>query len=327
MKSILISFGTRPEYIKLLPIMKELDRREVFYKILFTGQHKDMKFGHVDYLISIPDRFFRLHSIVSDILEQTTYIIDKFDTVIVQGDTSSAFAIALSAFYLKKEVVHIEAGIRTDSRYEPFPEEINRRLISQLATYHFCPTQEDAYNLQEFENVFVVGNTVLDNLVDIKPEYIRDRVLILLHRRDNEDVIPEYMKTIDSWAGKHLGITFVAIKFPNPAMNKGLSQLDNIFVEEPFEYEDFTRLLAKAKFVITDSGGILDEAMFLGKKVIVPRKLSSSRFKFVDSYIYPCADSEELVKRIEEVNNNYKIEPCFYFGKGDSSKKIVETLL
>jgi UDP-N-acetylglucosamine 2-epimerase (non-hydrolysing) len=199
-------------------------------------------------------------------------------------------------------------------------------LISQLATYHFCPTKEDADNLSNFENVFVVGNTVLDNLVDTKSEYT-DKVLILLHRRDNEEIIPEYMKAIDLWTESNREVKFVAIKFPNPAMNKGLSQLDNIFVEEPFEYEDFTRLLSKAKFIITDSGGILDEAMFLGKKVIAPRKLPSSRFKFVDSYIHLCNNTKGLIQKISEVNNNYKIEPCLYFGKGDSSKRIVDILL
>lgn len=322
---ILICFGTRPEYIKLLPVIKELERKEIPFKILFTGQHQDAKFEYTDYKITMYDKFYRLPSIVSDIMIHAPYIIDKFDVIIVQGDTSSALACALTAFYMNKTVIHVEAGVRTNNLHEPFPEEANRRLISQIATYHFCPTYDDSYNLMDQEHTFVVGNTVLDHLKDIETSY-SDKIVVMLHRRENEKMIPAFLEAIDDWAYYNRDIRVVAVKSPNPAMNRGFKDLTSTIVKEPMDYKEFIKLLSEARFIITDSGGILDEAMFLGKKVILTRIASSSRVPYLGRYIYEALDECQLVQCVNRISRNFTIESCRAFGHGDSGEQIVKIL-
>jgi UDP-N-acetylglucosamine 2-epimerase (non-hydrolysing) len=325
----LVSYGTRPEYIKLEPVLRELKKRHISYSVLFTGQHKDTEFRDADFYLDIPESTYRLTSIVSTITEYAPAFIKSFDAVVVQGDTSSAFAVALSAFYCNKKVIHIEAGIRTDSRYEPFPEEINRRLISNLSDYHFCPTEiekatlihesKNIYTQEEgYSNIYVVGNTVLDNIKDIKPTYT-NLVPIFLHRRDNIDKIGKMYEELDKLAKKHSYLKVIGILAPNSDMNKDID-VKYIEIVEPLSYSTFIDYLSRSKFVITDSGGILDEAVFLGKKVIVPRKLSFCRSMYRDIYFF------DSIYDFEYINSSYRIKPCLYYGDGTASKQVVDIL-
>ena len=166
---ILICFGTRPEYIKLKPLMDAMDG-VLEYKTLFTGQHKDIVKHKPDFSIKIQDGKNRLDSIISSTMNSINF--DGVSSVIVQGDTTSVLAVALSAFNNKVPVIHLEAGLRTYNLQQPYPEEANRQLVSRISDLHLCPTESAAMNLQSegvpSRKIHIVGNTVLDNLVGVK---------------------------------------------------------------------------------------------------------------------------------------------------------------
>lgn len=189
---ILICFGTRPEYIKLKPLMDKLDQlskgNTMSYKTLFTGQHKDLVKHKANYNIEIKNGNNRLDAVVSSIMNGIDFKAEGISAVIVQGDTTSAYAMALSAFNHQVKVVHLEAGLRTYNLQEPYPEEANRQMISRITDLHLCPTKTAYANLENEKvpgEIVVVGNTVLDNLLDIETEY-GFKVLVTMHRRKSQ---------------------------------------------------------------------------------------------------------------------------------------------
>jgi UDP-N-acetylglucosamine 2-epimerase (non-hydrolysing) len=323
---MLICFGTRPEYIKVKSLINNLPN----IKTCFTGQHKDLLNNvNVDYHIEFKESFSsnRLNDIIIHILKNT-YIFDKIDNVIVQGDTTTALAIALSAYNSNIKVIHLEAGLRTNNIYDPFPEELNRQLISRITNIHLCPTINNKKNLLN-ENIieskiFVVGNTGLDNITKDDCEYT-NKILITLHRRNNLPIIKDWFNVIDNIAFNNPNIEFILPIHPNPEVKKYKNTLKNVNVIEPLSHEDIIKIIKKCKFIISDSGGIQEEACFLNKKIIICR-IDTERPEVLENHGVLCKTPDELPSIFNEINNNYIVNAECPFGDGNSYKKIIQIL-
>ena len=326
---LLICYGTRPEWIKVKPIIDKLSNSKIDYKTLFTGQHKDLVSHKADY--NLPDivdvRGNRLDSIVSSIFKSVDGIIDEFDYILVQGDTTSVLAIAMASFHREKKVIHLEAGLRTYDINQPYPEEFNRTAVSRITDIHLCPTEHSKQNLLDEKvggHKYVVGNTVLDNLVDIETSYTND-VIITMHRRENHFQIKEYFEVIDKLANDNPDLNFVLPIHPNPNVSKYRDILRFVDVIKPVPYNEMLNMLANCKMIISDSGGIQEEASFFNKKVIVCRKVTE-RPESLGTHSFICNGPPELEPLFYDVIRNYKTDaPCPY-GDGHSSDRIVKVL-
>jgi len=307
---VIIVFGTRPEAIKLAPIIKEFEKHpdEIQLKVCVTAQHRQMldsvlKIFDIkpDYDLNIMRDKQTLFDITNNVLTKIKeiYFKEQPDIVFVQGDTTTTFASALAAYYLQIKVAHIEAGLRTYNKYAPFPEEINRRMVSAIADLHFAPTEQSKLNLLK-ENVnerdiFVTGNTVIDALFmilekikgkhisieGIESSELENKRLILVtgHRRES---FGEGFENICN-ALKELAESFddIIIIYPvhlNPnvrgPVNRILGNVRNVKLIEPIGYQSFVYLMEKAYVIITDSGGIQEEAPSLSKPVLVMREIT-----------------------------------------------------
>ena len=327
---ILMAFGTRPEYIKIKPLIETMEGR-IPFKLLFTGQHVDLLSNVEDQdviRLEIQDGSNRLDSIVSSIINQD-HIFDGIDAVLVQGDTTSVFSIALAAFHRRIKVIHLEAGLRTYDKENPYPEEFNRQAVSRIADIHLCPTPDSAYNLgMELVrgSIHVVGNTVLDNLTHLEPT--RDNtVVVTMHRRENHDNMDEWFKVINNLAEEFEGqYEFILPIHPNPNVKKHQHLLTHVKVIDPVPYNEFLELLASCSYVITDSGGLQEETSFLGKRSIVCRK-TTERPEGLGGFSTLCGEPEGLYEAFRETT--YFSPPtgdCPY-GDGNSAERIVEILL
>lgn len=329
---ILFCLGTRPEWLKIKPILKLLNRDQ--YKILFTGQHKDLlKDIDFDYRLTIEElpnaESDRLNYLISNCLNSFSSIPNgEFDSVLVQGDTASAYACALAAFNKGLKIYYLEAGLRSYDLKHPYPEEAYRQMISRISDVNFCPTELAKQNL-ESEKVggqhFVVGNTALDNLVEYKDkcEYT-NKVLVTLHRRENHKSMEEWFTTINDIAKKYDDLEFIIPIHPNPNVIKHKHLLTNLTIVNPMEHEDLLELLIKCKFVISDSGGLQEEGSFFNKKVIVCRKTTERPEAKITGHLYMCPVPSELSHHVDIINKNYYINsPCPY-GDGNSAKRIVD---
>ncbi len=298
-----VVFGTRPEAIKMAPIVKELERRRMSHIVIVTAQHRellDQKLGVFDiiphYDLDImrhnQDLFYLTTSVLNEI--KAVLIKEKPDILLVQGDTTTTFAASLAAFYLNIPVGHVEAGLRTWNRMNPYPEEINRQITTRLTQFHFAPTRWAKDNLLKEgisgDNIFMTGNTVIDALLMIvdpnfqftdKPlcdiDFIHRRILLLTsHRREN---FGEPMEQIFS-ACRHLvehypDVELVYPVHPNPNVseiaNKIFKGVSRTHLIGPVEYRTFVQLMNKSYLILTDSGGVQEEAPTLGKPVLVLR--------------------------------------------------------
>jgi UDP-N-acetylglucosamine 2-epimerase (non-hydrolysing) len=336
---ILFCLGTRPEWLKIKPILRLLDRDK--YKILFTGQHEDLlKDIEFDYEIVIyPTKKARinreignrnrLNDIISCCLNQFP-TDDSFNSVLVQGDTASAYACALAAFNKGLKIYYLEAGLRSYNLKHPYPEEAYRQMISRISDVNFCPTDLSMENL-ESERVggknFVVGNTVLDNLVGYKDkcEYT-NKVLVTLHRRENHALMEEWFTVLNDIAKKYDDLEFIIPIHPNPNVIKHKNLLTNLTVVDPMSHDDLLELLVKCKFVISDSGGLQEEGSFFNKKVIVCRETTERPEGKLSGHLHMCPVPAMLPGEIDKINKNHYINsPCLY-GDGNSSKRIVGIL-
>jgi len=326
---ILFCLGTRPEWLKIKPILNLLNRDQ--YKILFTGQHEDLLKGlDFDYKIIIKENSSnRLNNIFINCLNQFP-IDNTFDSVSVQGDTASAYACALAAFNRGLKIYYLEAGLRSYNLRHPYPEEAYRQMISRISDVNFCPTELSKKNL-ESEMVsgknFVVGNTVLDNLVEYKDkcEYT-NKVLVTLHRRENHDLMENWFNTLNDIAKKHDYLEFIIPIHPNPNVSKHKHLLTNLTVVDPMSHEDLLKLLVKCKFVISDSGGLQEEGSFFNKKVIVCRVTTERPEGKSSGHLHMCPDPSGLSDLVDKINKNYYINSSCPYGDGNSSKRILEIL-
>lgn len=330
-KKMLVCFGTRPEYLKLKPIIKVLGggRHEIFY----TGQQNDLVKGlDARYRCEIERDKNRLNGILTSALRH--FPDGGFEGVMVQGDTGSAFGCALAAFNLKKRIVYVESGLRTNDLSQPFPEECYRQMISRMADIHFCPTELSSQNLLkeniDEDKIHVVGNTSLDNLLEHKDKsYYGDEVLITLHRRENLGAMREWIRAINDAveAAPHNGYTWPM--HPNPEI-QSLRPLvsPRIKVVDPLDHDSMIRIMSECKFIVTDSGGVQEEGCFLNKKVIVCRE-GTERPEGIDTgHLLICGGPEGFAGHFSEIDKRPWVKqnnPCPY-GDGRSGEKIVRIL-
>ncbi len=324
---ILISYGTRPEYLKVKKLINLLGPQSV--RVVFVTQHQNIVFGEYDYKIEIQDNNNRLDDIISSVLiDKQENIFEDIKFSIVQGDTASALSIALKSFHRKIPVIHLEAGLRTHDWENPYPEEIYRQIISRISTYHLCPTENNKKNLLsesiDGNNIFVVGNTVLDNIRNQDTKY-GNKVLITLHRRENHNIISEWFCAIEKIAKKYPDLEFILPIHPNPNVKKHEHLLNTVKVTEPLEHEKLISTLAESRLVITDSGGIQEEGSFLNKKMIVCRKITE-RPESVGIHSFLCSEPCYLENLFDSLYQNYQINEICPFGNGYSCEKIINIL-
>ena len=318
---MLLCFGTRPEWLKIKPLVKILDN----YQLLFTGQHEDLlKDIKVDYKINIQNNPNRLDQLVSDCLLQ--FPQGNFNSVLVQGDTASAFACALASFHHKKKIYYLEAGLRTYNLDHPYPEEGYRQMIARISDVNLCPTMVSKQNLINEKTkgeCFVVGNTVLDNLLPYKEkcEYT-NKILITLHRRENHHWMDQWFKIVDQLAKSNPNLEFILPLHPNPNVQKHKHLLKNINVVKPLSHPELLDILVKCRLVISDSGGLQEEGSFFNKKVIVCRETTERPEAIETGHLFLCSSPNKLESKFGKLIENYYIDaPCPY-GDGKSSYKI-----
>ena len=375
MKKILLVFGTRPEAIKMAPLVKEFQKDTINFetKVCVTAQHREMLDQVLDLFDIIPDYDLNLmkpgqdlYDITSNVLLGMKDVLNDFkpDVVLVHGDTTTTSATSLSAFYQQIKIGHIEAGLRTGDLSSPFPEEANRQITGVLANYHFAPTSTSQDNLlkenKNTDSVVITGNTVIDALflaldkiknntyleAEIKEKIfnlnydVRDDKKIILvtgHRRENHGQgfinICEALKTI-ALHNKDIDIVYPVHLNPNvkKPVYEILSDIPNIYLIEPLQYEQFIYIMDKSYFIITDSGGVQEEAPSLGKPVLVmrdtterPEALKAGTVKLVGTNTQKIL--EEAQKLIDDKIEYEKMSKSHNpYGDGKSCKRIVRFL-
>jgi UDP-N-acetylglucosamine 2-epimerase (non-hydrolysing) len=295
------------------------------YQLLFTGQHMDLLKGiEVDHKILIAPNANRLDQIISDCLLQ--FPEGDFDSVLVQGDTASAFACAVAAFHRKKKIYYLEAGLRSYNLDHPYPEEGYRQMISRLTDINLCPTELSKQNLKN-ERVkgkcYVVGNTVLDNLLTHKDkcEYT-NKVLVTMHRRENHHWMDEWFMEIDRLASNHKELEFILPIHPNPNVQKHKHLLRNVTIVDPLPHSELLDVLVKSKVVISDSGGLQEEGSFFNKKVIVCRKVTERPEGIETGHLKMCDSPSDLSALFEKNIKEYEIDVTCPYGDGLASHYI-----
>lgn len=327
---ILLTYGTRPEYIKIKPLITEFINENIPFKILFTGQHKDIANGKYDFKLEMHDLSEnRLDSIIANLMNIPSHIFDNVTYILVQGDTTSVTGLSLAAMHRKIPIIHLEAGLRTYDYENPFPEENNRRIVSTIAKIHLCPTELNKMNLSNemtLGDIYVVGNTVLDNLVPYKAkcEYT-DKVLVTLHRRENHDLIEEWFSEINNLALTYPELEFILPLHPNPNVQKYKGLLTNVKVIDPLSHEELLELLVKTKMVITDSGGLQEECSFFNKKCLVCRE-TTERPESIGLTSFIIKKPEYLKSMFDSEIKKYETNFESPYGDGTSAKKIIKIL-
>lgn len=300
MKKIMLVFGTRPEAIKMCPLVRELKTRETVQTVVcVTGQHRQMLDQVLDafqvkpdYDLSIMKEKQTLFDITTNILNRIKAVLEEVrpDVVLVHGDTSTTFVTALACFYLQIPVGHVEAGLRTYNIYSPYPEEFNRQAVGILSRYNFAPTELSRENLvregKDPASIFVTGNTAIDALkTTVREDYTHPQllwadgsrlILITAHRRENlGEPMKNMFRAIRRVMDEHPDVKALYPIHMNPAVRQTANEIlggeDRIRIIEPLEVLDFHNFLARCHLVLTDSGGIQEEAPGLGKPVLVMR--------------------------------------------------------
>lgn len=325
MNKILICFGTRPEYIKVKSLIENLKNILVCY----IGQHVDIiEEIKYDFRIDIDHDISknRLNNIICNIMKNTEIFLDV-EYVIVQGDTTCSCGMALSAFNNKKKIIHLEAGLRSYNIENPYPEEMNRQIISRIASIHLCPTELNKNNLSKEKvigKIFVTGNTGLDNIDKSNCSY-ENKVLVTLHRRENHDIIEEWFNKIEDIALKYNEIEFIIPLHHNPEIQKYKHIFNKVKICRPLTHEELINYVKKCKFVISDSGGLQEECSFLNKKIIICRK-TTERKEILETNGYLCDEPNMLETFVNKIINNYKCNYKCPYGNGNSWKNIKKIL-
>ena len=346
---IAIIVGTRPEAIKMAPVFLEsykINRNTYLY---LSGQHTDMVDDVLEFFeISenvFRDEVVRTTNSINEIFVQVMANVERFITnyritqIVVHGDTTTAAAAAISSYNLKQSVVHVEAGLRSGDFILPFPEEMNRKLISQTSKLNFAPTEQAKKNLLnagcDSRNIHVVGNTIVDALNYAKNKISKldlriDRVLITIHRRENLIHLDEICEGVNELSLRHPNLTFVWPLHPNPAIRLKVEQKlginSNVLLTSHMGYGEFITAMMSSLVVITDSGGIQEECTTLGIPTLIVRD-QTERPEVLEAGIADLVgvDIQKLVSRFEEF---IKLErkPSQIFGDGKSSIRIVSEL-
>lgn len=339
---ICLAFGNRPDYLKFLPLLKYWKEQNITnYCIYLTGQHEELCNKLKEELQEYSSDVYvdTIQNIVNDRLNNLVISISKFFSLYLHtrpevthimclGDTASAFACALVAFSRKIPIIHLEAGLRSYNNDNPYPEEFYRRSISMMASTNLCPTVDNKLALIE-ERVpgtrFVVGNTVLDSIKDIVPTKT-DTVICTLHRRENLEKIEEWFSSLDSLAKKNPKYTFMLLIHPNPAISKYKDTFKYVKCVDALNHEEFTKALASCAAVISDSGGVAEEASWFKKPIFLCRK-HTERPEAEDFYIWIYEPEDLLSANIEfHSNDPFFAEQECPFGDGNASEKITNVL-
>lgn len=366
--NVLIAFGTRPEAIKMAPLVKALQADPQFNaKVLVTAQHREMLdqvlnvFNiHPDFDLNIMQPNQTLSQITARILSEMDQVYAEFrpDIVLVHGDTLTAFVVAQSAFYNQIDIGHVEAGLRTYNLKSPWPEEGNRQLISRVARLHFAPTEISGNNLVsegiKAQQIYITGNTVIDALLQVAGQEnlplpqnsdgsflqfdtMKKIVLITGHRRENfGDGFKNICLALKQLAEKNPEIVFIYPVHLNPnvknVVSHYLSDIHNILLIKPQSYLEFVNLMKHSYLILTDSGGIQEEAPSLGLPVLVMRdtterpeavsagtvKLIGTNHECIISNVQALLDDKALYQSMSDANNPY--------GKGDASEQIIQII-
>lgn len=373
MKKILLVFGTRPEAIKMAPLVKALeDEPSIVSKVCVTAQHREMLDQVLDMFDIVPDYDLNLmkpgqdlYDVTANVLLGLKDVLSEFepDIVLVHGDTTTTSAASLAAFYQKIKIGHVEAGLRTGNIYSPWPEEANRQITGVLANYHFAPTDTSKTNLlkenKDERNIIVTGNTVIDALLlalnkieihpmlkkriinDINIEYKLDEskkfILVTGHRRENFGQgfidICEALKEI-ALNNPEVDIVYPVHLNPNvqEPVKALLSNVSNVYLIRPLQYESFIYMMSRSYFIITDSGGVQEEAPSLGKPVLVmretterPEAVGAGTVKLVGTNKNKIVEEAQLLLHSNEAYSKMSKAHNPY-GDGHACEKIVEFL-
>ena len=357
MKKILVAFGTRPEIIKLAPVIQSLSESGFEVVTLHTGQHDELATEMLQLFEIVPSYNLQAMRPNQDLFELTTFLLPKLketylteqpDAVIVQGDTTSSYLSALAAFYLKIPVYHVEAGLRSHDLMNPFPEEMNRKQISTIADKHFAPTEFARENLinegYASESIWVTGNTVVDALHSIlnsepykakKPLVFNTEKVILVtsHRRENRGKpLADIMDALIEILAMQEQLSIVFPAHPSPAVqeivNSEKYQHPRLHILKPLGYIDFLSLIHSVDLILTDSGGIQEEAAALGKSLIVLRE-TTERQELVNAGFTKLvgSDSKLIVSEtLKLLKASSETKPSNVYGDGTAAKKISSIL-
>lgn len=361
MRRIMLVFGTRPEAIKMCPLVNELKTRKGIHTVVcVTGQHRQMldqvleAFAVVpDYDLSIMKEKQTLFDITANILNRIKEVLEtvKPDVVLVHGDTSTTFVTALACFYLQIPVGHVEAGLRTYHIYSPYPEEFNRQAVSIIAQYNFAPTETSRNNLlregKKEDTIYVTGNTAIDALkTTVRKDYshpelewAKDSRLIMItaHRRENLGIPMHHMfRAIRRILNEHENVKVIYPIHMNPIVrqiaDEELGGCERARIIEPLEVLDFHNFLARSFMILTDSGGIQEEAPSLGKPVLVMRDTTERPEGIAAGTLKLVGTDEEVIyqnfKELLENETSYNRMTCASnpYGDGHASKRIADIL-
>jgi UDP-N-acetylglucosamine 2-epimerase (non-hydrolysing) len=361
MKKVMVVFGTRPEAIKMCPLVKELKtRRDLDTIVCVTGQHREMldqvlEAFHVvpDYDLSIMKDKQTLFDVTINILEKMKNVLEnvKPDVVLVHGDTSTTFVTALACFYLQIPVGHVEAGLRTYNIYSPYPEEFNRQAVGIVSKFNFAPTEMSKDNLikegKDPSSIYVTGNTAIDALkTTVRDNYTHEQlewasdsrlIMITAHRRENLGEPMRHMfKAIKKIMNEHPDIKAIYPIHMNPIVreiaNEILGDCDRIRIIEPLEVLDFHNFLARSYLILTDSGGIQEEAPSLGKPVLVMRDTTERPEGIAAGTLKLVGTDEEVIYKTFKLLLEDKMEyekmshASNPYGDGFASKRIADVL-
>lgn len=329
-----IIFGTRPEYLKMKPLIDFFHNKKVNFQVIYIKQHNNitgLKLPVKYKLIDIKDTTNnRMEDIGSQILEYLPKYLVKTSHIFVQGDTATAYYSAIVGFQKKIKVVHIEAGLRTYNIDKPFPEEGYRQMISRVASYNFTP-HEDSSELLRHEKVsgkiYTVGNTIIDLIKSYKLKVkLGNTVLITFHRRENWDNITTCIKEINKLTDKYDNLKFIWFLHPNKDIQKIIKKYisPKVVLREPLEHYEFTQEIASCYVLLTDSGGIQEEASYLGKQCIVLRT-STERSHIGKPYIETIKSFEGISSIFDKLSKKV-LRPSYAYGKGNSCELIYKIL-
>ena len=365
-RKVMLIFGTRPEAIKMCPLVNILKGRTEDFDVVVTvtGQHREMLQQVLDVFGVVPDHDLKvmrtdqtLFDVTSDVLTRLKPILEERPSaVLVHGDTTTSFAAALACFYLQISVGHVEAGLRTHNKYSPFPEEMNRKLTGAVADLHFAPTMTAKKNLLAEgvaeKDIFVTGNTVIDalqatvredfrfedGLLDGMAYKTRRIVLVTTHRRENlGEPMRHVYKALKDLVHEFPDVEAVFPVHKNPKVREVVAEelggLERVHLIDPLDYEPFANLMARSHLILTDSGGVQEEAPALGKPVLVlrdtterPEAVEAGTVRLVGTdrdRVY--AEARRLLS--DAAAYNRMSEACNPYGDGEAARRIVEAVL
>ena len=363
MKTVMLVFGTRPEAIKMAPVVRAINETPgLFATVCVTAQHRGLLDQVLDIFkitpvhdldIMMPSQ--KIWDVTMRVVNGLVHVYERFmpDMVLVHGDTSTTFGAALAAYYLQIPVGHVEAGLRTHDKYSPFPEEINRRLVGGIATQHFAPTLSAASNLLnegvDPDSIHLTGNTAIDALLQVTEmschfplldELIGDHPMVLMtaHRRENFGApLKRVFEAVKQFASDHPEFKVIYPVHPNPnaklPAHRILDDSPNVHLIDPVGYQEMAYLMKRSQFIMTDSGGIQEEAPSLGKPVLILREVTERPEAVTSGTAVLVGTDRERILQMMEVLTDQKSEiyqgmskATNPFGDGTAARRIADAV-